>query len=415
MSSEQELAASPATTAPRSARLSRLRFAGPAFVAAVAYVDPGNFATNVGGGSSHGFLHVWVIVAASLIAMLIQYTSAKLGLSTGRNLAEMCRLRFPRWLSWLLWVQAEIVCMATDLAEVVGAALAIHLLTGMPLFPAALCAAVIAFATLALQSRGYRPFEVTILAFLAVVIGAFLYQVLRVGVPMEQLAAGLVPRLAGDDSVLLAAGIVGATVMPHAIYLHSALTQTRARAAASAIPTALAVQRLDVIVAMTLAGLVNLSILTVAAVAFHSHGISVDSLQDAHATLGTSVGSGAALAFVLALLAAGLASASVGTYAGQIVMQGFINRSIPLLVRRAITIAPALVVLALGADVTTSLVLSQVVLAFGIPFALVPLLVFASRKDIMGSLVNSRLTTIAGTVFAAAITALSLWLLIPGG
>jgi manganese transport protein len=392
----------------------RLLFAGPAFVAAVAYVDPGNFATNVEGGSSHGFLLVWVIVAANLMAMLIQYTSAKLGLATGRNLAEMCRARLPHRLSWVLWAQAEVVCMATDLAEVVGAALAIHLLIGMPLFPAALCAAVIAFATLALQSRGYRLFEVTILAFLVLVMGAFLYQVLRVGVPAGDLAAGLVPRLAGDDSLLLAAGIVGATVMPHAIYLHSALTQTRARAATSAIPTAVAVQRLDVIVAMTLAGLVNLSILAVAAVAFHGHGVSAGSLQDAHAALGSVVGRGAALAFVFALLAAGLASSSVGTYAGQVVMQGFIDRSIPLLARRAITIAPALVVLALGADVTTALVLSQVVLAFGIPFALVPLLVFAGRRDIMGNLVNNRITTITGTVFATAITALSLWLLIPG-
>jgi manganese transport protein len=414
MSTEQGSTSTPAIPS-RRARLSSLRFAGPAFVAAVAYVDPGNFATNVGSGSSHGFLHVWVIVTASLVAMLIQYTSAKLGLITGHNLAEMCRLRFPGWLSWVLWAQAEIVCMATDLAEVVGAALAIHLLTGMPLFPAALCAAVIAFATLALQSRGYRPFEVTILAFLAVVMGAFLYQVLRVGVPVQELAAGLVPRLAGDDSVLLAAGIVGATVMPHAIYLHSSLTQTRARAAATALPTALAVQRLDVIIAMTLAGLVNLSILAVAAVAFHGHGVSVDTLQDAHAALGDTVGAGAALAFALALLAAGLASSSVGTYAGQVVMQGFINRSIPLLARRAITIAPALLVLALDADVTTALVLSQVVLSFGIPFALVPLLVFAGRRDVMGSLVNGRMTTIAGAVFATAITALSLSLLIPGG
>jgi manganese transport protein len=386
---------------------------GPAFVAAVAYVDPGNFATNIDGGAKYGFLLLWVIAAANLMAMLIQSLSAKVGTATGRNLPELCREHFPRPVTWGLWVQAELIAMATDLAEFIGAAIALNLLFGIALFPAGLLTAVVAFAVLALQKRGYRRFEVVIAGMLGVILLGFLYDTLRIGFDAGDAAKGFVPGFAGTDSILLAAGILGATVMPHVIYLHSALTQKRVAARDDEERRSLMrFGRLDILIALGIAGVVNMSMLIIAASLFHGSGIpDVGNLENAHAAFGDLVGPSAALAFALALLASGFASSSVGTYAGQVVMQGFIARTIPLALRRLVTMTPALIVLGIGLDPSRSLVISQVVLSFGIPFALVPLVLLTRRRDIMGGLVNHRATTMLATVVAGAIIALNLFLL----
>jgi manganese transport protein len=386
---------------------------GPAFVACVAYVDPGNFATNIAGGAQFGYLLLWVLLAANLMAMLIQNLSAKMGIATGRNLPELCRQHFPKPVSVGLWIQAELIAMATDLAEFVGAAIALNLLFGVPMFHAGLITAVVAFGILALQNRGYRRFELAIAGLLGVIILGFLYDTLRIGFDGGEAARGFIPGFAGTESVLLATGILGATVMPHVIYLHSALTQNRY------LPrddeerrSLLRFQRIDVTIAMGLAGLVNMSMLIIASALFHSNGLTgLDTIHEAHAQFNALVGTGAALAFALALLASGLASSSVGTYAGQVVMQGFIARSIPLVLRRLVTMAPALIVLATGLDASRALVISQVVLSFGIPFALVPLVLLTRRRDVMGALVNRRLTTAVASVVAALIIALNGFLL----
>jgi manganese transport protein len=386
---------------------------GPAFVACIAYVDPGNFATNIAGGAKYGYLLLWVLLSANLMGMLIQNLSAKIGIATGKNLPELCREHFPRPVSWGLWVQAELIAMATDLAEFVGAAIALNLLFGVPLFPAGVITAIVAFGILALQAKGYRRFEAVIAGLLGLIILGFLYDTLRIGFDAGEAAKGFIPGFAGTDSVLLATGILGATVMPHVIYLHSALTQDR-------IPPRddterkrlLRFQRIDVSMAMGIAGLVNMSMLVIAASLFHNNGLSdLSSIEDAHAQFGNLAGSSAALAFALALLASGLASSSVGTYAGQVVMQGFIARTIPLALRRLVTMIPALIVLAVGLNPSRSLVISQVVLSFGIPFALVPLVLLTRRKDIMGALVNRRLTTVVAAIVALMIIALNVFLL----
>jgi manganese transport protein len=389
----------------------RIALLGPAFVAAVAYVDPGNFATNISAGSKYGYLLLWVILAANLMAMLIQYLSAKVGVATGRNLAELCREHFPRPVSRGLWVQAELIAMATDLAEFIGAAVALNLLFGVPLFTAGVMTGVVAFGILALQSLGYRRFETVIAGLLGVILLGFLYETLRVGGDPAGVAGGFVPGFADGESVLLATGILGATVMPHVIYLHSALTQNRVRPRDDRERRVLLrFVRLDVAIAMGIAGVVNMSMLAVAAGLFNGV-LDVESLEDAHSGFEQLLGPGAAVAFGLALLASGLSSSSVGTYAGQIVMQGFIRRSIPLLVRRLVTMAPALIVLGIGLDPTRSLVISQVVLSFGIPFALVPLLLLTRRRTVVGSLVNARATTIAAVGVASLIIALNMFLL----
>jgi manganese transport protein len=408
----------PAPSALRAARArgrfrGTLTLLGPAFVAAVAYIDPGNFATNIAGGARYGFLLVWVIVAANLMAMLVQYLSAKAGIVTGKNLPELCRDTFPRPVSWGLWLQAEVVAIATDLAEFVGAAVALNLLFGVPAFTAGLMTAVVAFAILALQTRGYRRFELAIVAMLAIVLLGFAYDLLQVGVDARGLVGGLVPGFSGADSVLIAVGILGATVMPHVVYLHSALTQRRIPVEDDAERRELLrFERLDVVLAMGVAGAINLTMLVVAARLFHAEGrTGIDSIEGAHAGFETLLGGGAALAFAVALLASGLSSSSVGTYAGQVVMQGFIKRSIPLFLRRAVTMAPALVVLAMGLDPTSTLVISQVVLSFGIPFALVPLILVTRRRALMGELVNRGGTTALASAVAGVIIALNVFLL----
>jgi len=391
---------------------SRLLIAGPAFVAAIAYIDPGNFATNFAAGSGYGYLLLWVIAAANLLAMLVQTLSAKLGLATGLNLAELCRERFSTPVRWGMWAQAEIVAIATDLAEVIGGAVALYLLFGVPLFTGGLITGAVAFALLALQARGHRPFERAITVLFLVILVALLGTMSQVGVSPAGALEGLVPRFAGSQTLLLATGILGATVMPHVIYLHSALTQRRiGTATAEERRFVMRVTRLDVVVGMGTAGVINASMLLIAAAVFAGTGIAgTDTLEGVHTGLGVTVGSGAALAFGIALLASGLASSGVGTYAGQVVMQGFLHRRIPLLLRRALTLAPALLVLGLGVDPTGALVLSQVVLSFGIPFALVPLVMFTSRRDIMGELVNRRLTTAATVLVVALIIVLNLFL-----
>ena len=391
----------------------RMALLGPAFVACIAYVDPGNFATNIAGGSKYGYMLLWVLLGANLMAMLIQNLSAKIGIATGRNLPELAREHFPRPVTFGLWVQAELIAMATDLAEFVGAAIALNLLFGIPLLPSGLITAVAAFGILALQSRGYRRFELAILGFLAVILLGFLYDTLKIGFDAGDAAKGFVPKLDGSDSLLLAVGILGATVMPHVIYLHSALTQNRVHAKDDAEKRVLLrFNRIDVSFAMGLAGLINMSMLVIAASLFFNNGPTVDTIEGAQAGFKDMVGPSAAIAFALALLASGFASSSVGTYAGQVVMQGFIARTIPLALRRAITMAPALVVLAIGVDPTKALVISQVVLSFGIPFALIPLVLLTRRKDVMGALVNRPITTAVAAVVAAIISGLNVFLLL---
>lgn len=401
------------TALPGRGLRARLLVAGPAFVAAIAYIDPGNFATNFAAGSQYGYLLLWVIVAANLLAMLVQTLSAKLGLATGLNLAELCRERFSTPVRWGMWAQAEIVAIATDLAEVIGGAVALYLLFGIPLFTGGLITGVVAFALLALQVRGHRPFERAITLLFVVVLVALLSTLWQVDVSASGAVGGLVPTFAGTETVLLATGILGATVMPHVIYLHSALTQRRiVGATADERRFILRTTRFDVLAGMGTAGIVNASMLLIAAAVFAGSAIpNTDTLEGVHAGLGIAVGSGAALAFGIALLASGLASSGVGTYAGQVVMQGFIHRSIPILLRRALTLAPALVVLGLGVDPTAALVLSQVVLSFGIPFALIPLVLFTRDRAIMGPLVNHRLTTAAAIVVAALIIGLNAFLI----
>ena len=386
---------------------------GPAFVAAVAYIDPGNFATNIAGGAKYGYMLLWVIVAANLMAMLVQYLSAKTGIATGKNLPELCREHFKKPVTFGLWLQAEAIAIATDLAEFVGAAIALNLLFGVPPFIAGLMTAVVAFAILELQTRGHRRFELAIAGFLGIVFLGFMYDLLQVGVDTSDFAAGLVPHFDGTDSILLAVGILGATVMPHVVYLHSALTSRRIAPKNTAEKRSLlSFERLDVFLAMGLAGIINITMLVVAAQLFHDSGqTGVDSIEGAHAGFNAMLGGGAALAFAVALLASGLSSSSVGTFAGQVVMQGFINRRIPLFLRRAITMAPSLVILAIGVNPSTTLVISQVVLSFGIPFALVPMVLLTRRADIMGALVNRRATTALASVVALLIICLNGFLL----
>ena len=390
-----------------------LTMLGPAFVAAVAYVDPGNFATNIQGGARLGYALLWVVLVANLIAMLVQYLSAKLGIVTERNLPELCRELLPRPVSWGLWVQAEVIAMATDVAEFLGAAIGLNLLFGVPLLIAGLLTGVIAFAILELQRRGHRSFELAIAALLGIVFAGFMYETLKIGPSVHGSLRGLIPGLGGNDAVYLAVGIVGATVMPHVIYLHSALTNGRMPVRNDAERRrVLRFQRVDVIIALGLAGLINMAMLAGAAKLLHTPGLTgITTIAAAHAQIGRMVGGGAAIAFAVALLASGVSSSSVGTFAGQVVMSGFIGVQIPVYVRRAVTMAPALVILALGVNTTGALVLSQVVLSFGIPFALIPLVVLTGRRDVMGAHVNGRVTHLAAYGVAAAITAMNLFLI----
>jgi manganese transport protein len=387
---------------------------GPAFVASVAYVDPGNFATNFAGGAQHGYRLVWVIVLANLMAIQVQYLTSKAGLATGRSLPELCRDRFGRRSNLVLWMQAEVVAMSTDLAEFVGAAVGLNLIFGIPLLPAGLVTAVVAFVILALEQRGYRRFELAIIALLVFVGLGFGYVFLVAGGQhYGQLAAGVVPHLGGGSQLSLTVGIIGATVMPHVVYLHSALQKNRIPAAdRGERRTLLRYNRWDCIAGLGLAGAVNLSMLCIAAALFHQPGASGSGdLDTIHSDLGLLLGGGAALAFGIALMASGLSSSSVGTYAGQIVMAGFMNWRIPLMPRRGLTMLPSLVVLALAVDTSQALVLSQIVLSFGIPFALVPLLIVTRDRRVMADMANRRLTSATMLAITVTISGLNAYLL----
>jgi manganese transport protein len=393
-----------------------LPFLGPAFIAAVAYVDPGNFATNMAGGSQFGYMLLWVVLGANLMAMLIQSMSAKLGIATGRSLPEVCRDHFPFPVVVFLWIQAEFIAMATDLAEFVGAAVGITLVFGIPLFISGLLTGLIAFAILGLQAWGFRRLESTIAGLVGLIVIAFGLEVFRANPSVPGILGGtFIPQLDGHASLVLAVGILGATVMPHVIYLHSALTQKRV---IGANPHAkLKIYRfelIDVIIAMGIAGLINMAMLIMAATVFHARGLLTvgnDLTQVFHA-LDQYLGAHSGLIFGVALMASGISSASVGTLSGQVVMQGFIHRQISIFLRRAITMVPALVVIAVHFDPSHTLVVSQVFLSFGIPFALIPLIIFCRDPKLMGNLVNRRVTNWAAYAVATLIIVLNAFLLL---
>jgi manganese transport protein len=391
-----------------------LTILGPAFVASVAYVDPGNFATNFQAGAEHGYRLVWVVVAASAIAILIQYVTSKLGLGTQRSLPSLAREQFPSRWNALLWLQAEVVAAATDVAEFTGAAIGLNLVFGLGLLPAGVLTGVVALGILSLEQRGYRRFELAIMALLSLVILGFIFDFFAIGQQSYAgIAGGVLPRLGPGDTLLLAVGIIGATVMPHVVYLHSALQVDRIRPADRAeAQTLLRYNRLDCILGLGLAGVINVSMLCIAVVVFRSgHFAGGVQLAAVHHQLARVAGGGVALVFGVALIASGLSSSSVGTYAGQVVMAGFIRRSVPLYVRRAVTMLPSFLVLALAANTTDALVWSQVILAFGIPFALVPLAMLTSQPAVMGEMVNRPLTAGMLWVTTVVITLLNVWLL----
>lgn len=391
-----------------------LPFLGPAFIASIAYVDPGNFATNIEGGAKFGYTLLWVVVASNLMAMLVQALSAKLGIATGRNLAEVCRDNFPMPVVWGMWALMELVAIATDLAEFIGAAVGFNLLFNMPLWVAGLLTAVVTFLILALQNRGFRPMEAVISALLGVIALCYLIETFLGRPDWPQVAYhAVVPQFAGAESVLLATGILGATIMPHVIFLHSSLTQGRVVAANPAQKRRLFFFEVaDVTIAMSVAGFVNAAMLMMAAATFHSVGLSdIASIEEAHRTLEPLLGAAAGWVFAISLLAAGLASTTVGTMAGQVIMQGFLHRHIPIWLRRLVTVVPSLVVIFMGFDPTRTLVISQVVLSFGLPFAIVPLVLFTRRGDLMGTLVNWRITTVLAWLVTILVISLNFYLL----
>ncbi|HME63843.1 MAG TPA: Nramp family divalent metal transporter [Streptosporangiaceae bacterium] len=392
-----------------------LPFLGPAFIAAVAYIDPGNFATDMAGGSQFGYMLLWVVLAANLMAMLVQSMSAKLGIASGRSLPEVCRDRFPFRAVVLLWLQAEAIAMATDLAEFVGAALGLHLVFGLSLWLSAVLTGVAAFTILGMQVSGFRRLEATLTGLVAVVVLAFGLDMLRSSPSVSGMAHGLfVPQVSGSGSALLAVSIIGATVMPHVIYLHSSLTQNRIVGAnPDARRKIFRFEMVDIMIAMGIAGVINLAMLALAAAVFHARGLfgAGNDLGVVFNGLNRLLGAHSGLVFGLALLASGLASSCVGTMSGQVVMQGFIHRRIPIFARRAITMIPALVVIGVGFSPTRALVLSQVFLSFGIPFALIPLLFFTSSRSLMGSLVNRRPMAVLAGLVTALIVGLNVYLL----
>jgi manganese transport protein len=391
-----------------------LPFMGPAFIASVAYMDPGNFATNIQAGAQYGYMLLWVIVASNLMAMLLQTLSAKLGIATGLSLADQCRVHFPRPVVLVMWIVMEIVAMATDLAEFLGAALGFYLLFGMPLWMAGILTAIVTFLILGLDRFGFRPLEIVISLLIGVVAVSYLLETLLDQPDWRSVFYhSVVPEFAGPESVLLAAGILGATVMPHAIYLHSALTQNRIVATEpSQLRRLFRFEVIDVAIAMGLASLVNMAMLIMAAATFYNTGTdSVGSIEEAYRTLEPLLGQAASSIFAISLLASGISSASVGTMSGQVIMQGFTNHRIAPWLRRLITMLPSLIVIVLGFDPTRTLVLSQVVLSFGLPFAIIPLIIFTRRRDIMGVLVNRRITTVATIVVAVLVLSLNFYLL----
>jgi len=395
-------------------RASRLLPLGPAFVAGIAYVDPGNVATNFTAGSRYGYLLVWVVVAANLIAVLVQYLSAKVGIATGKTLPQLCRENFPRPVSRGLWLQAETVALATDLAEVLGGAVALNLLFDLPLLSGAVVTGAVSFLVLSIQRPDrQRRFERAIIYLLAIIVVGFAWSAIQARPSLTETAGGLVPGFAGRDSVLLAAGILGATVMPHAIYLHAALVRDRFGSQLKAYQRRrelLRATRTDVLLAMAIAGAVNLAMVLAGAAALQ--GLGIETLDDVYGGLDQILGTTAAALFAVGLLASGFASSSVGTYAGSVILEGFLQRRIALPVRRLITLVPALAIVALGLDATQMLVISQVVLSFGIPFALWPLVILTRNRRVMGELVNRPRTTAAAACAATVVSALNVTLVV---
>jgi manganese transport protein len=391
-----------------------LPFIGPAFIACIAYIDPGNFATNIQGGAEFGYALLWVILLANLMAMLIQSLAAKLGIATGMNLAEVCRHRFPTWVNYALWITQEVTAMATDLAEVLGAAIGITLLTGIPMLASAVVTGVTVFVILAMQGKGFRQLEIFIGACAAVIAGCYLIETILARPDVAQiLYHSVVPSLPGNGAVLLSVGIIGATVMPHVIYLHSDLTRGRI------VPTndeearrIVRFNKIDVVVAMGLAGLVNMAMLFMSAKVFHFTGhADVADINTAYRTLTPLLGGASAVVFAISLIASGVSSSHVGTMAGQVVMQGFVDFHIPLWLRRLATLVPALVAIYLGLDPTRTLVISQVVLSFTLPFPVITLIMFTRNRDIMGKLVNHPAVTVLATLCSALILLLNFVLL----
>jgi manganese transport protein len=401
----------------RRGRFSFLLFAGPAVIASIAYVDPGNFATNIQAGARYGYALLWVVVLANLMAMLFQALSAKLGIVTGRNLAEMCRERLPRPAALAMWVVSEVAAMATDLAEFLGGAIGLALLLHLPLLAGMAVTAIVTYAILIVERRGFRPMELIIGGFAALIGLCYLAEMFVA--PVDWAAAGrqiFVPTLPDGTALLIAVSIIGATVMPHAVYLHSGLSQGRLPAADARERAALVrFSNREVAVTLALAGLVNLAMVMMAAAAFHLGHRDVAEIETAYHTLTPLLGAGAAAIFLVSLIASGIASSVVGTMAGQMVMQGFVGFRIPVWLRRLVTMAPAFAVVGLGVDATQALVLSQVVLSLALPLPMVALVAFTRRRDIMGEFANGRLIDAAAIAAAALVVVLNLVLLAAAG
>ena len=398
----------------RARRFSPMLFAGPAVIASIAYMDPGNFATNIQAGSKYGYTLLWVVLAANVIAMLFQALSAKLGIVTGRNLAELCRQYFPRPAVWSLWIVSEVAAMATDLAEFLGGAIGLSLLLHIPLILGMAVTAVLTYAILMFDRRGFRPMELIIGALVGVIALCYLIEMFIA--PIDWGAAAFhtfAPQLPDAGALTIAVGIVGATIMPHAVFLHSGLTQGRAPARNdSERRKLLRFSNIEVVIALGVAGLVNVAMVLMAASAFHEGHSDVAEIETAYATLTPLFGAGAAGVFMISLLASGLSSSAVGTMAGQMIMQGFVGFRIPLILRRLVTMIPAFVVVALGVNATNALVVSQVVLSIALPAPVIALMMFTRRRDLMGAFVNGRWTNVAAVVGTASILALNAILLL---
>lgn len=392
-----------------------LPYLGPAFIASVAYIDPGNYATNIQAGSEFGYTLLWVIFASNITAILVQATAAKLGIATGKNLAEHCRDSYPKWANYGLWIMMEIVAIATDLAEFLGAAVGLQLLFGLPLLVGGIITALATFLILGVERFGFRPLEAIITGFVIVVAVSYLVETILDRPDWAVLAQSFnPPRIPGAEGALLAAGILGATVMPHAIFLHSALTQNRMRPDdESGRRRLFRFELVDVLVAMGVASFVNAAMLVMAAAAFHRNGITnVATLEQAYVTLEPLLGKSASVVFGISLLASGLSSSAVGTSAGQIIMEGFVNRHIPVWIRRLVTVAPSILIIAIGLEPTRVLVISQVLLSFGLPVTIFSLLRFSADRRLMGSLVNTRLTSVLLGAAAIFVSVLNLFLII---
>jgi manganese transport protein len=407
----------------RARRFSPLLFAGPAVIASIAYMDPGNFATNIQAGSRYGYTLLWVVLSANIVAMLFQALSAKLGIVTGRNLAELCRQHFPKPVVWTLWIVSEGAAMATDLAEFLGGAIGLSLLLHISLLLGMAVTALLTYAILTFDRHGFRPMEIVIGALVGAI--ALCYLIELVIAPIDWGAAAFhtfAPQLPDSGALTIAVGIVGATIMPHAIFLHSGLTQARAPARSDAERrTLVRFSNIEVVVALGVAGLVNMAMLLMAASAFHQGHSDVAEIETAYVTLTPLLGAGAAGVFMVSLLASGLSSSAVGTMAGQMIMQGFVGVRIPILVRRLVTMIPAFAVVALGVNATQALVVSQVILSLALPAPVIALLIFTRRRDIMGVFANSALTNAAAfgataliLTLNAILLALSFGVAIPG-